>query len=96
MSGLLNSKCTSINVLMIAIVDPYDLLLPTAGHCHNKFNLEVKAYRKPAQPGKCWKIARLLEINEYQVTVFLSLECMQDLVGVKYIEGTGTDPPSLT
>ena len=28
---------------MIAIVDPYDLLLPTAGHCHNKFNLEVKA-----------------------------------------------------
>ena len=34
----------------------------------------------------------LLEINEYQVLVFLSLESLQDLVGVKCIEGTGLDP----
>ena len=41
--AVLRVECTSINVLMIAIVDPYDLLLPTAGLCHNKFKLEVKA-----------------------------------------------------
>ena len=35
----------------------------------------------------------LLEINDYQVLVFLSLESLQDLVGVKYIEGTGPDSP---
>ena len=28
---------------MIAIVDPNDLLLPTAAPCHKKFNIEVNA-----------------------------------------------------
>ena len=41
--AVLRVECTSINVLMIAIVDPNDLLLPTAALCHNKFKLEVKA-----------------------------------------------------
>ena len=35
----------------------------------------------------------LLEINEYQVHYLsLSLESLQDLVGVKCTEGTGLDP----